>query len=178
MDDRIVPGGPKRPPRRKRIRLPAEIYADPGSVFLITICTADRRPLFAKRPLAEAVFDALLNGRLFGEARCQAACLMPDHLHLLISPNERNLTALLNAWKSYTSNLLHRKGVAGPIWQRSFYDHVLRNEESVHEAASYVVSNPSRTGLVVEWTEYPYVWAYWMEQPRGRPQRGAPTGEA
>jgi len=177
-DGRIIPGGPKRPARRKRIRLAREIYADPGSVFLITICTANRRALFADPRLAEATFEALVEGRLFAEARCQAACLMPDHLHLLISPTDASLVTLINAWKSYTANLLHTMGVAGPIWQRSFYDHVLRGEESVHEAAVYVVSNPSRTGLVGEWTEYPYAWAHWMKQPRGRPQRGAPTGEA
>ncbi len=112
--------------------------------------------------MAEAVFQSLVSGKLFTEAQCHAACLMPDHLHLLVSPKETNLISLINVWKSYTSNLLHRMGVTGPIWQRAFYDHALRSGESVNAAAQYVVENPVRRDSVTEWTAYPYVWAYWV----------------
>jgi REP element-mobilizing transposase RayT len=88
---------------------------------------------------------------------------MPDHLHLLISPTETDLVTLLNAWKSYTTNLLHKTGITGPIWQRSFYDHALRGEESVNDVAQYVVENPVRKGMIADWTSYPYVWAHWVQ---------------
>jgi REP element-mobilizing transposase RayT len=162
MPERINPGGPRRLPRHKRIRLARELYADSGEVFLITVCTAQRRHLFDQPDAGRLVFDALVGGKLFTQAQCHAACLMPDHLHLLVSPKEANLIALVNGWKSYTTNLLHRMGATGPIWQRSFYDHALRGEESANEAAQYVVENPVRKGLVTDWTTYPYVWAYWV----------------
>ncbi|MFB3880485.1 MAG: transposase [Armatimonadota bacterium] len=162
MADPISPGGPSRPPTRTRIRLAREVYAHPGEVFLITICTAKRRRLFDRPGPGRLVFNALLTGKLFTEAQCHATCLMPDHLHLLVSPRESNLIALINGWKSYTTNLLHSAGSKGPVWQRSFYDHALRSEESVNDAAQYVVENPVRKGLVTDWIAYPYVWAYWV----------------
>ena len=90
---------------------------------------------------------------------------MPDHLHVLIAPKAKSLITLINAWKSYSANLLHRMGLRGPVWQRSFYDRALRSEESVAQAAEYVIANPVRKGLVAEWTQYPYVWAYWLQDP-------------
>jgi REP element-mobilizing transposase RayT len=158
----LFPNGPRRPAKRKHIRLSAEVYGDPGAVFLITICTAQRRALFGTPKLARVIFDALISGRLFTEANCQAICLMPDHVHLVISPKDVNLVTLINAWKSYTTHLLHQLGVSGSIWQRSFYDHALRTEESTRSAAQYVVENPVRKALVEDWMAYPYLWAYWM----------------
>jgi len=178
MRERIVPGGPRRPPSRKRIRIAAEVYSDPAAVFFITICTAERRALFSSPKLAAVTFRTIVDGGLFTDAVCHAACLMQDHLHLVISPKDVNLVAPVNAWKSYTTHLLHQMGVQGPVWQRSFYDHALRTEESTRSAAEYVIENAVRKGLVEDWTAYPYVWAYWVQGSHttaGRPQRVAPA---
>jgi len=145
-------------PRRKRIRLPQDVYALAGQPFFITVCTAQRRHIFAHLRYAEATFTALLAGPLFREAECLAACLMPDHLHLLLTPTDGNLISLLNRWKSFTTNLLHGMGLRGPIWQRSFHDHALRRDEAVTEVAQYIVENPVRHELVPEWQTYPYAW--------------------
>lgn len=49
-----------------------------------------------------------------------------------------------------------------PLWQRSFYDHVLRGEEDMEEVAEYIWNNPVRAGLAEEREEYPF-WG-----PRGQ----------
>jgi hypothetical protein len=79
--------------RRKRIRLPQEWYAVPGQTFFITICCHERRELFVEPRYAEPVFEALLRGRLARETDLSAACLMPDHLHVLVAPTETNCSA-------------------------------------------------------------------------------------
>jgi putative transposase len=145
--------------RRKRIRLPQEWYAAPGQAFFITICSHERRELFVAPRYAEPVFDALLHGRLAREADLSAACLMPDHLHVLVAPTETNLLPLLGAWKSYTTYLLHGLGVQGQVWQRSFYDHAIREGDG--DATEYTVSDPERSELVADRRTYPYVWWKW-----------------
>ena len=147
-------------PRRKPIRLQPEVYAQAGQPFLFTLCTSRRRPIFAGTRYASLVFRELLNGPVLSDAECIAACLMPDHLHLLLISKKRNLVHTINAWKSYSTNLLHAEGLRGPVWQRSFYDHALRTEESVIEAAQYVVTNPVRKGLVEDWRSYPFAYLH------------------
>jgi putative transposase len=157
-------GGRGRPPlreERKRIRLAREVYGVPGNRFLLTLCTAARRPIFADPRLACEVFASLRNGPVFHEADVLAACLMPDHLHLLLSVKDANLVDIVNRWKTYSTNLLHKMGVGGPVWQRSFYDHGLRRGEDVAAAAEYVVNNPVRKGLVDKPEDYPCAWHVW-----------------
>ena len=43
-----------------------------------------------------------------------------------------------------------------PIWQRSFFDHVLRNDESYAQKWNYVRENPVRAGLVTKADDWPY----------------------
>jgi putative transposase len=91
-----------------------------------------------------------------------AWCLMPDHLHWLISPKKENLIKTIGQWKSYTGHLLGKVGLTGPCWQRGFYDHALRKEEDIEKVATYIVNNPVRKGLVNNWRDYAYSWHRWM----------------
>ncbi len=154
--DDAYPPGAEVTPRRKRIRLLREEYEVPGRPFSITICTQHRRPLFASQVQADLVFEALLGGHLATWADLSVVCLMPDHLHVLIAPTETNLLPLLGAWKSYTTNLLHRAGVYGKVWQRSFYDHAVRERDG--DVGEYILGNPVRAGLVKDSETYPYAW--------------------
>ncbi len=87
---------------------------------------------------------------------------MPDHFHLLVGPREGNLVDLIRGWKSFSSNTLRKEGLEGPLWQRGFFDHALRQEEDIEAAANYIVNNPVRAGLVGDWRDYPYSWHRWM----------------
>ncbi|HJZ04900.1 MAG TPA: hypothetical protein VI935_09660 [Thermodesulfobacteriota bacterium] len=49
-----------------------------------------------------------------------------------------------------------RKKQGFNLWQKSFYDHILRNEESVIETVRYIFNNPVRKGMVGEFKEYPF----------------------
>jgi putative transposase len=91
-----------------------------------------------------------------------AVCVMPDHVHLLLSALRENLIKLIGRWKSYTTHLVQLQGRVGKLWQRSFYDHGLRGDEDLIKVAEYIVYNPVRKGLVHEWRDYPYSWHKWM----------------
>jgi putative transposase len=47
-------------------------------------------------------------------------------------------------------------GVSAPHWQKGFFDHVLRSEESYSEKWLYVVENPVRRGLVAQAQDWPF----------------------
>ena len=55
-------------------------------------------------------------------------------------------------WKRYTC-------IKGGIdWQRDFFDHRLRKDESYIEKAHYICMNPVRAGLIENSGEWPYIW--------------------
>jgi REP element-mobilizing transposase RayT len=150
-------------PQRKRIRLDHDVYGMEGTVFHITVSTADRRTLFSNAAFARAVFDNLLHGPVSQEAELFAVCVMPDHVHMLLGAKETNLVDLVARWKTFTTNLAHRMGFRGDVWQRSFYDHAMRLEEDLITTAEYLVANPVRAGLVEDVAHYPYLWHKWLD---------------
>ena len=84
--------------------------------------------------------------------------LMPDHLHLAVSPEPQkdDLSRLLQRFKSFTTRLAWQHGYRGALWQRSYYDHIARGEEDVIALCQYILSNPVRQGLVTDAALWPY----------------------
>ena len=149
-------------PRRKNIRLPRGTYENPSQIFSITICTWNRRPLFRNISWSHIAFETLSTGPIGENTIRYALCLMPDHLHLLLSPTNHNLIDLIQGWKTYSANQLRREGLEGKCWQRGFYDHALRNDEDIEAAAEYIVHNPVRAKIVEKWRQYSFAWHRWM----------------
>ena len=149
--------------RRKNIRLPNHLYELPSQTFSVTICTQDRRPIFRNQKWAKTLLYSLKTGLFSKQTGQYAFCLMPDHLHLLISSRGTNLSTVLSAWKSYTGHLLRKNGLEGSYWQRGFYDHALRKEEDAQRTAEYIVNNPVRKGLAKTWRDYPFSWHRWVQ---------------
>lgn len=86
-------------------------------------------------------------------------CIMPNHLHLLLKLKEKYGKTLQNwiaAFKRYTARQASEEFGVQPLWQKNFYEHVVRRDESLEEIAKYIVYNPVRKGLVSNWQEYPY----------------------
>jgi len=80
---------------------------------------------------------------------------MPDHLHGLFSFNVKcGLKATVTAWKRYTAVNF------GVRWQRNFFDHRLRSDESLVKKIEYISSNPVRKSLVEKADEWPYAWYF------------------
>jgi len=84
-------------------------------------------------------------------------CLMPDHLHVLLSPDQSGLQlgSILGRYKSLTTRESWTLGHRGRLWQPRFYDHIVRKSEDIMAVARYIYENPDRKGLE---TEYPYRW--------------------
>jgi putative transposase len=131
-------------------RLAAVCYP-PGSVVHVVVGTAERRPVFLDHGLAVEVLAALS-----ARPATLAACLMPDHLHWLVRL-EDPLADTLRGFKTFTTRLAWGRGVAGSLWQRSFYDRLIRDEVQLGAVVEYIRQNPVRAGLVTQPSAYPYL---------------------
>jgi putative transposase len=57
-----------------------------------------------------------------------------------------------------------RHSVSGRVWQKGFYDRVVRREEGVERVAEYTLNNPVRKGLSRTWFDYPHSWSRWHKR--------------
>jgi len=110
-------------PARKLNRLSNYDYSSDGMYF-VTICSKDRSNIFSD--IRNNVGTGLAPVRLE---------LSP--LGFIIDQN----------WKDITIQYLeyirqHNLNISGQIWQRSFHDHVIRNEKSLAEIRAYIINNP------------------------------------
>ncbi len=96
---------------------------------------------------------------------------MPDHVHFFCAEQaagaKQNLSRFIGAWKEWTAKALVKTlNLSAPIWQKQFFDHVLRGGESYAEKWSYVRENPVRAGLVAQWDEWPWQGFVDFDSPR------------
>jgi putative transposase len=141
----------------KRVgRLPGFEYKGRFAYFL-TLCVFGRRRRFAEpRIVAEA-------DRIFREGadrstfQILAYCYMPDHLHLLVqgTTGGSDLIRFVNGAKQ-RSGYWHVRRYGVPLWQTGWFDHILRDDESLDRHVAYTVANPVRAGLVENWEDWPY----------------------
>ncbi len=142
-------------PERKYIRLPLEAYANPASTFFVTIDAVSRQRFFDKPDFNNLVIARLK--WLAVEKRCRVGiyCLMPTHLHLLISAGTISVVRWIALFKQYTQYIASQNGVP-KLWQRSFIDHRLRPSEREADTIEYIRANPVRAALV----EHPDDWPW------------------
>jgi REP element-mobilizing transposase RayT len=93
-------------------------------------------------------------------------CIMPNHVHLILTPMEKgkgnfyNLTEILHSLKRHTarqSNLLLNQ--SGAFWQDESYDHILRNEAELERTIKYVLYNPVKAKLVKEQQDWKWIYS-------------------
>ncbi len=132
--------------------------SQPGQIYLITFCTHARKPIFRDHDIATDAVAALLEPRLWTDARLMTWVLMPDHWHGLIQlDTEIALSQVIGRLKGASARLLgQRHPQIGPIRQNSFDDHPLRVEEDLPTVTHYILDNPVRAGLVDTPSAYPY----------------------
>ncbi|MCC6415765.1 MAG: transposase [Opitutaceae bacterium] len=136
--------------------LPHEVpaWVKTGSLYFVTQCAI---PVGTRSLVEPATADALLQSvRYYHEHQrwfARLFLLMPDHLHALISfPGDVAIRECWRGWKRYTAK------VSGVEWQRDFFEHRIRSDESWEEKAAYIRENPIRQGLVSEAKSWPWVF--------------------
>jgi putative transposase len=141
--------------RRKNIRLTGDAYLGPGAFFL-TLATFRARALFSRPEVVLPCIERLQQAARRTGFDVVAYCFMPDHVHLLVRTSKsENVTNFVRLFKQLTG-YAYRRSYGDALWQRSYYDHVLRREEDLRAVAEYIWNNPVRRSLVANRDEYPY----------------------
>jgi putative transposase len=140
-------------PRLKRLE---RLFAG-QPVYFITICTYDRKRLL-DNDRVHGAFQGFAQEAMSRGVFAGNYVLMPDHLHLFVvfSSEAMAVSLWIKSLKNSLSKALRKEGVASPHWQKGFFDHVLRSEESYAEKWDYVARNPVRAGLV----KFPVDWPF------------------
>jgi putative transposase len=137
--------------------------SEPGQVYLLTLVTWQRFPVFADLSAARLVVQAMRCHQQRDEIESLAYVLMPDHLHWLIQLRQGSLARLMQRFKGYSSVSVNRTRMySGRLWQQGYHDHALRQEEELRETARYIIANPLRAGLVERVGDYPHWDAVWL----------------
>ena len=122
--------------------------------FFITSITAQRRTLFQKDASAALFVDVLLHYRNQGKFLLHEFVVMPDHFHTLITPSVN--TSLEKAVQFVKGGFSFRLKSKLPVWQASFTNHRIRNEEDFERHRGYIWMNPVRAGLTRAAEDYPF----------------------
>ena len=131
---------------------PPHFIGTADAIFFITICCQPKGENQLRQPkVAQTLFDS---ARFYWKRHLWGVpllLLMPDHLHMLATFGpEAGMKEIIRNWKRYTASQ------AGIRWQRDFFDHRLRDDESYDEKAAYILQNPIRAGLVTRIEDWPY----------------------
>ena len=166
---------PPQSPRRKPLRIRGYDYSTPGYYF-ITICTHERRLLLTSAHVRAAVTTAWLDlPRRFPSVSLDAFVVMPNHVHgivILTADRGPSLGQVARAFKSISAieanRLLDR--ATEPLWQRNYYERVVRRERELESVREYIALNPAR------WEDDPENPANWHRACARAQQAGAPAG--
>ena len=146
-------------PKRKQIRLKEFDYSQNGAYF-VTICTKDRKMLFGDveaDSISARMIDRTFKQTIdkYSNVYCDKYVIMPNHFHAIIEIKRADMESaptiseIVQEFKRYSTLeyiKLVKEKLLPPfdkqIWQRSFYDHIIRNEYDYKEIWEYIDTNP------------------------------------
>lgn len=154
--------GKARFPERRRMRLPHYDYTSPGGYF-VTVCTQNRSCLLGR------ITDGRMH--LYEAGRIVEGCwldlpnhypniildifvVMPNHVHGLFFVEEQSLSGhavpeIIRAFKSFSARRVneahHKQG--RPLWQRGYFERVIRGTTALEKTRDYISNNPLRWHL-------------------------------
>ena len=151
---------------RKHIRLKTFDYSNDGDYF-VTICTHNRRCFLSKITYCEETniskneltpFGRIAEEELISLKKrypfidIDIYCIMPNHIHFIICFNNNNnkkstLPKIIGAYKSLVTRRCKSINDIQSVFQRSFYERIIRNDNEYYEFSVYTENNPLKWGF-------------------------------
>jgi len=141
----------------KPSRLPS---ACADQTYFITTNSDQGKFLLQSEPMARLLIDTLYSCRKQGKFLLHEFVVMPNHVHLLITPSEtiEKAMQLIKGGFSYRAKKELNKNFE--IWQRGFTDRRVRNLQEYTDSREYIRNNPVVAGLVSTPEEFPFSSAF------------------
>jgi putative transposase len=139
---------------------PTRLMSPPGTYF-VTFITWQRRRLFVVECYVRLFLKTLYGHRRQGRFQLHAFVLMPEHVHLLLTPAIGiTLERAIQLIKGGYSHAFGLEFSRQEIWQRGFTDHRIRDADDFARHREYIHQNPVKRRLVESATEYRYCSAF------------------
>ncbi|MBV9010133.1 MAG: transposase, partial [Verrucomicrobia bacterium] len=152
--------------RYSKRRLPH--FERPWAKYAVTFTTRERKALTpAER---DVVLECVLFPHEHNQIELYAACVLPDHVHLLFEPQLKETNAagetvfwpvseLLQKIKSVSAHRINQlRKASGSVWEKESFDRVIRSERDLQEKFQYVCRNPWKSGVVAPGEDYRWLW--------------------
>jgi len=126
--------------------------------YFVTACAHMHRNLFQRRETAELMVATILRYRDAGEFQIHEYVVMPNHIHLLVTPGSGSAIArAMQLIKGGFSHALRETGSRmNAVWQPGYHDRRVRDLDEFANFARYIRENPVRRGLARVASDYPY----------------------
>jgi putative transposase len=117
--------------------------------YSLTTCTYERRRTFLDHEIARQTIEQFRTTLRQEHFSLLAYCVMPDHMHALLEgQDDRSDFRRCVKMAKQCSGAAHALTSGTRLWQKGYYEHVLRDDEDSREVAFYIIANPVRAGLV------------------------------
>ncbi len=121
--------------------------------YAITILTHQRKRIFQRTANAELMIATLFRYRDQRRFALHAFVIMPDHLHVLITPaQDHNISSCLQLIKGGYSFIV-RKQFPGEVWHAGYHEHRIRDLDDFEAQKHYIAQNPTRKN----YADYPHI---------------------
>lgn len=146
-------------------------YFIPGGSFFFTVVTEERAPLFEREGARALLGSVMRECRRRFPFRSVALVLLPDHLHALWSlpPTDDDYSLRWNwikgqftrSWvasngKEQRRNAARQRERRRGVWQRRFWEHLIRDEADLEAHFDYIHFNPVKHGYVSSPRDWPW----------------------
>jgi len=143
-------------------------FERPWAKYMVTFSTRERRQLSPSE--RDLVLKSILCAHEQRQYQLYAACVMPDHVHLLFEPQIKeqdkegkpvfwSLGEILQGVKSASAHNINKaSGQKEHVWEKESMDRMIRGQSDMEEKFHYICRNPWDTGVVPHTENYPWLW--------------------
>ena len=141
----------------------------PGATYFFTVVTYDRQPVFKNATAIQLLRESFHTVKQRHPFNIEAIVVLPDHLHCLwtLPPGDANFSMRWRLIKAYFSrkcpdeykkerSLARMRKQEQAIWQRRFWEHLIRDQQDFRNHVAYIHFNPVKHGLVDCPRDWPY----------------------
>ncbi|MCX2742677.1 transposase [Mangrovivirga sp. M17] len=129
-------------------------FSDPQGIYFVTCTVVHWIDLFTQKHFRYIVIDSLKHCQENKGLIIYSWCIMPSHIHLIVSTEGLELTAILRAFKNAESRL--KRIVNNKVWQDGNHPVLLEANKFINQKLAYIHNNPVEAEIVDEPEEYLY----------------------